>query len=78
MWEQCRHYVPKGNKIISTDESLRSINYEAKKRKGKNKICSLYKSETKTSTKCDVALCGVWGNAGKNAMYIKKDIWMSL
>ena len=33
-------------KLISIDESLRSINYEAKKRKGKNRNCSLYKSET--------------------------------
>ena len=32
-------------KLIRIDESLRSINYEAKTREGKNKICSLYKSE---------------------------------
>ena len=48
-----------------------------RREKGRTKsaVCTNLKQ---TSTKCDVALCGVWGNAGKNAMYIKKDIWMSL
>ena len=32
-------------KLIGIDESLSSINYEAKERKGKNKNCSLKKSE---------------------------------
>ena len=33
--------------VIGIDESLRpTINYEAKKRKGKKENCSLYKSET--------------------------------
>ena len=58
--EQCRMYrnyvkllqlckIMYRNKIsvIGIDESLRpTINYEAKKRKGKKENCSLYKSET--------------------------------
>ena len=44
--EQCTHYVPKQNITYSIDESTRTINYEAKKRKEKNKNCSLHKSET--------------------------------
>ena len=44
--EQCRNYVPKQNITYSIDESTRTINYEAKKRKEKNKNCSLHKSET--------------------------------
>ena len=44
--EQCRHYVPKQIQLISIAESSRSINYEAKKRKGKKKNCGLYKSDT--------------------------------
>ena len=50
--EQCRHLCTKTKYIyiyiyiITTNESLRSVNYEGKKRKGKKKNCSLYKSET--------------------------------
>ena len=45
-------------KLISIDESLRSVNYEAKKRKGKTKtvVCA---NQKQTSTKCDVALYSV-------------------
>ena len=43
--EQCRHYVPKQNITYSIDESKRSINYEANKRRVKKKNCSLYKSD---------------------------------
>ena len=39
--EQCRHYAPKQNITYSTDESTRSINYEAEKRREKKKNRSL-------------------------------------
>ena len=45
--EQCRHYVPKQNTAYKHWlKSFSSINYEAKKREGRNKNCSLCKSGT--------------------------------
>ena len=39
------------------------------KERRKTVVCTNLKQ---TSTKCDVALCGVQGNAGKNNIYMKK------
>ena len=41
----------------------------------KTAVCTNLK---KTSEKCGVTLSSVQDNARKNAIYIKKDIWMSL
>ena len=47
-------------KVINIDESLRSINNEAKKRKKKGRTKTVVGINLRqTSTKYDVALCGV-------------------
>ena len=43
--------------LKSIDESLRTINYEAKKRKGTKKNSSLYTNLKESSAKCGVPLC---------------------
>ena len=55
-------------------DPLRLINFEVKKRKGKKRNTSLYKSEKKI-------LCGLmWyvGQCWEKCHVYKKDIWMSL
>ena len=44
--EQCNIMYQNKLQLVSIDESLRSIDYEAKERKGKRENCSLYKAET--------------------------------
>ena len=69
--EQCRYFLPKQNITYSIDESLRSNNYETKKRREKKKNCGFYISETNLY-KMWYGLMQCVGQCWKNAIYVKK------